>query len=129
MGITLEIGQEMNDDNNEYICPSFTSDTPLVSSASLGSPTSPVINEPCVDFQWRDKDGKPFCKLIGNAIKVLVHWRHNSFVIPSGKAGKDFILEPARMYQAYAEDTTLHSITFTACCVSGIAISEASCQK
>ena len=32
VGITTEIGQEMNDDNKEYTCPCCTSDTTLVSS-------------------------------------------------------------------------------------------------
>ena len=36
VGITPEIGQEMNDDNMEYTCPCCTSDTTLVSSTSMG---------------------------------------------------------------------------------------------
>ena len=37
----------------------------LVSSTSVGSPTSSVIysNQPCMDFQWRDKDEETFCPL------------------------------------------------------------------
>ena len=70
-----------------------------------------------VDFQWGDKDDETFCKLIGDAFEVVVHWRCNSFLVPSGKAGKDFVLELARLYDAYADNTTLHSIAFTACCV------------
>ena len=73
----------MKDDNMEYICPSCTSDTTLVTSASVGPPTSSVINpcEPCVDFQWGDADGETFCKLIGDGIEVVVHWRFNMFLI------------------------------------------------
>ena len=76
MGITSpDIGQEMKDDNKEYICPSCTSDTNLVSSANVGPLTSSVINlcESCVDFQWRDKDCETFCKFIGDAFEVVVH--------------------------------------------------------
>ena len=53
----------------------------MVSSASVGPLTSSVISpcEPCVDFQWGDKDNETFCKLIGDAFEVKVHWRHNSF--------------------------------------------------
>ena len=71
----------------------------------------------CVDFQWGDKDGETFCKLIGDVFEVVVHWRRNSFLVPSGKAGKDFVLELAKLHQAYADNTTLHSVAFTACCV------------
>ena len=47
----------------------------------------------------------------------MVHWRCNSFLVPSGKAGKDFVLELAKLYQAHADNTTLHSVVLTACCV------------
>ena len=49
----------------------------LVSPASVDPPTPSVINscEPCVDFQWGDKDGETFCKLIGDAFEVVVYWR------------------------------------------------------
>ena len=84
VGITPDIGQEMKNDNMEYICLSYTSDTTLVSSASVSPPTSSVINpcKPCVDFQCVDKDGKTYCKLIGCAFEVMVHWRRNSFYFP-----------------------------------------------
>ena len=52
----------MKGDNKEYICPSCTSDTILVSFASVGPPALSVISpcELCVDFQWEDKDGETF---------------------------------------------------------------------
>ena len=53
----------MNDDNKEYTCPSCTPDITLVSSASVGPLISSVVypSEPCVDFQWGDKNGETFC--------------------------------------------------------------------
>ena len=41
-----------------YVCPSCISNTTLVSSASVGPHISFVIypSEPCVDFQWGDKE-------------------------------------------------------------------------
>ena len=52
MGITPDIELEMKGDNKEYICPSCTSVTTLVNSASMGPPTTSVISPcgPCVDF-------------------------------------------------------------------------------
>ena len=53
VGITPDIELKMKVDNKEYICPSCISVTTLVSSASVGPPTTSVISpcEPCVDFQ------------------------------------------------------------------------------
>ena len=58
VGMTPDNELEMQRDNKEYIFPSCTLVTPLVSSASVGAPTTSVISpcEPCVDFQWGDKD-------------------------------------------------------------------------
>ena len=47
----------------------------------------------CVSFQWGDKDGETLCQLMKDAYEIVVHWRQNSFLILSGKAGKDFVLE------------------------------------
>ena len=85
--------------------------------------------EPCVDFQWGDKDGATFCKLIGDAFEVVVHWRCNSFLVPFAKAGRDFVLELARLYHAYADNTTLHSIAFTACCVFQVLLLQKPCAR
>ena len=47
----------------------------------------------------------------------VVHWRHNVFMIPYGKAGKSFVKELARLYHAYADHSALHSIALMACSV------------
>ena len=39
------------------------------------------------------------------------------FLVPFGKAGKSFVLELARLYQAFAGDSALHSIALMACSV------------
>ena len=84
-----------------------------------------------MEFQWGDKDGETYCKLIVDAFGVMVQWRRNSFLVPSGKDGEDFVLELAKLYQAYADNTTLHSLVLTTCCVFQVLLhtSEASCQK
>ena len=64
-----------------------------MSSASVAPHICLITSKPCVDFQCGDKDGETFCELIRDASEVVVHWRHNSVLVPSGKAGKDFVLE------------------------------------
>ena len=102
----------MNDANEECICTSCSADTTLVSSASVGPHTSSVIysSEPCMDFQWGDTDDETFFELIKDAFEVMVHWRRNSFLVHSGKAGKDFVLGCIKLML-----TT--PITLTACCL------------
>ena len=68
-----------------------------------------------MDFQWGDKDGETFCELIRDAFEVVVHWRRYSILVPSGKAGKDFVLEMARLHQACANNSALHSVALTVC--------------
>ena len=42
--------------------------------------------------------------------EIHVHWRKNLFKVPSGKAGKAFVIEIARLLRAYAEAETLEAI-------------------
>ena len=44
----------------------------------------------------------------------VVHWQRNVFSIPSRKAGKDFVSELARLYNAYAEGSQIESFALTA---------------
>ena len=50
----------------------------------------------------------------------VVHWRRNLFQVPSGSAGKAFIAELARLYQAYADGSSLESVALMACSVAPI---------
>ena len=48
---------------------------------------------------------------------VVVHWRRSIFLVPSGKAGKAFVRELARLYQAYADASALECIALKACSI------------
>ena len=100
---------------------SFVPDVPVSSPVDTdccpSSPTAFYPSTSCTSFQWGDKDGDTLCQLMRDAYETVVHWRRNSFLIPSGKAGIGFVMELARLYQAYTDDSALHSIAFTACCV------------
>ena len=52
-----------------------------------------------------------------SAFEEVVHWRRNTFLIPSGSAGKDFVRELTRLYQAFADNSSLSSISLTAAVV------------
>ena len=55
-----------------------------------------------------------FVRSITNAYNEVVHWRRNIFKVPSGRAGKSFVRELVRLFNAYAESNTLESIAVTA---------------
>ena len=69
----------------------------------------------CTDFLWNNiVTGEQVCDFLISAYDEVIHWRPNVFLIPYGKAGKHFIKELARLYQAFAEDTALSSIALMA---------------
>ena len=49
--------------------------------------------------------------VIDACYKEVVHWRRNYFMIPSGKAGKDFVTELTRLLRAFADGSTLECVT------------------
>ena len=65
-------------------------------------------------FRWGDRDGAEFVKCVREAYNEVVHWRRNIFLVPSGKAGKDFVLELTRLFEAYASHSALESIALDA---------------
>jgi hypothetical protein len=55
--------------------------------------------------------------MINDAYEEIVHWKRNVFLVPSGRVGKSFIQELARIYQAFADTSPLECISLKACSV------------
>lgn len=66
------------------------------------------IQEP--NFTWGMTDGCAFVKVVDDAYAQVAHWRRNLFLIPSGKAGKEFIREITCLFNAYADASSLECI-------------------
>ena len=66
------------------------------------------------NFTWNSGSGEIFCRKINTAYEEVVHWRRNLFQVPSGSAGKSFVSELARLYQAYADSSSLECIAMKA---------------
>jgi len=62
-------------------------------------------------------DGADFTQAISAAYAEIVHWRPNLFLTPSGKAGKHFTSELAKLFRAYGEESALEPIALTAAMV------------
>ena len=69
---------------------------------------------PCPDFQWESSDGKVFCASITSAYDEAIHWKRNIFLLPSGNAGKSFIQEMTRLFNAFADGSTMKSVALKA---------------
>jgi hypothetical protein len=65
-------------------------------------------------FRWGEVEGEAFAQAIQESYKEGVHWRRNLFKTPSGQAGKSFVRELTRMFQAYADISSLESVALTA---------------
>ena len=85
-------------------------------------PSSPVatalnrnqVHAGAFDFSWGEVDGANAFQAISSAYEEIVHWRRNIFQIPSGKTGKSFVAEVARLFQAYADKSLLECIALKA---------------
>ena len=88
-------------------------DRPVVRPAF---PVFQPVSDPS-NFTWGDLDGKTFCDLIAAAYSEVVHWRRNLFLVPSGRAGKAFVTELARLWESYANASALEIIALPAATV------------
>ena len=68
-------------------------------------------------FQWGSCSGPEFCDTVSYVYDEIVHWKRNLFLVTSGSSGKAFVLELSHLYQAYADCSSLESITLKACSV------------
>ena len=98
----------------------------------LGAPTDLEITNPTValsnedqirelppfvqlsrpNFQWGDKKGEEFVRVVEEAYHEVSGWRRNVFLVPSGSAGKEFVDELTRLFNAYAQASALESVAF-----------------
>jgi hypothetical protein len=93
------------------LSPTLESDQPTISELPLFEPAQNP------NFRWGDKDGETFAHSIDLCYKEIVHWRRNLFKVPSGKAGKSFVSELARMFRAFAEGSALECVAMQAAMV------------
>ena len=88
-------------------------ETPIADPTELLPPYTPVCSiDP--SFRWGRAEGSAFLLKVDRCYSKVVHWQRNVFSIPSGKAGKDFVSELARLYNAYAEGSQIESFALTA---------------
>ena len=55
-----------------------------------------------------------FSEILDKTYAEVMHWRRNFFAVPLGKAGKDYVSELSRLFQAFGNASTLESIALKA---------------
>ena len=70
----------------------------------------PLFLNPSIDFNWGEISGQTFCNFILSAYEEVVHWSSNIFWFHLGRLEEAFVPELTRLYQAFVDDSALHSI-------------------
>ena len=99
---------------NAILTPSEITPTPVIPKDAY-LPPYPCVSRPC--FKWGCCAGPEIQEAIIKAYNQVVHWHRNIFKIPAGKAGKIVVKELTRLFEAYADATTLESVAITAAMV------------
>ena len=79
-------------------------------------PPSEPLSAP--QFKWGNGesslDGPDFCTAIEAAYLETRSWRKNLFLVPSGAAGKTFVDELTRLFEAFAQSTAMECVALKA---------------
>ena len=71
--------------------------------------------------------GAVFCQQISTAFCEVVKRRRNIFLVPTGKAGINFVKELTKLCQAFADASSLEGIALKACSLA--MLTETTCLK
>ena len=66
------------------------------------------------NFQWGAKNGKETASKIAEIYERVVYWRPNLFELPSGRLGKMFVDETARLFESITQGNPLERVAFKA---------------
>ena len=61
-------------------------------------------------FCWGQYTSDEFTVMLNSTYAEAVHWKMNLFKVPNGSAGKAFVSELARLFEALSEGSALESI-------------------
>ena len=93
--------------------------TPILEDITItnGSniPQLPTVNVvSCSTTMWGNLTGQEFSEAINSAYSQIVHWRPNVFMVPSGNRGKQFIGNLAKLFDAYAQESSYEAFAIKA---------------
>ena len=85
-------------------------------SSETSAPLSSTRIVQC-NFSWETLDGSTFSQLMSNIYNDMVYSKRIIFLVPSGAVGKEFVIEVALLFQAYADESSFESVAMKACMV------------
>ena len=68
-------------------------------------------------FSWGIHNADDFSHALEATYSEVVHWRINSFKVPTGKVGKELVHELSRLFSAFASASSMESIALRAAIV------------
>ena len=80
-------------------------------------------------FMWEELNAASFIRFLDSAHEEAVRCRKNCFRIPHGNAGKSFILELARLNDAFLTGSALESVPLKATMVLPLLVFQKSLHK
>ena len=109
---------------SQQVAHADSSEVSTLSTISPDTESSSVLDHDCSlpqfeplsnpVFTWGSVDADTFCHSLEATYSEIVHWRNNSFKIPSGNIGKKFVLELAWLFRSAGEGSNLESIALKA---------------
>ena len=101
----VDIPLHYTDEASNFSNESFS---PLTHVSTMTAP----INIPKNHYKWDDYDGHVFEKNLNVIYDIIIYWKKNLFMLHTGRAGKDYIDEFARLLNAWTQDSAMKHITF-----------------
>lgn len=115
MPLELEPQQATNPLNEETLLPNnHPPEMELAENLDQYEDPWPLPPRSTPDFHWGSLDGKKFCDSIHEAYEEIIHWKRNIFLLPSGASGNSFVVETARLLQAFTDGSALQCIALKA---------------
>ena len=77
-------------------------------------PDQELCNSGPPNFSWGDCSGQTVLDTINSIYEEVIHWKPNLFLVPFGSAGTTFVKEITRLFQAFADGSSLECVSMKA---------------
>ena len=108
--------------DNHVILYQFASSISPTGTTQLAIDTAPQWPVPDQDprsleppnFSWGEHSGQVIYDVINSSYEEVIHWKPNLFLVPFGSAGTSVVKEIARLFQAFADGSSLERVSMKA---------------
>ena len=116
-------------ESSDFSCDSLDEDEIWNNLNTLEETAKDMITDPAIqlppyhplskpNFMWSENiSGEAFTDDIMATYHEIVHWKKNIFMVPSGRAGEDFVKEMSLLFRSYGESTAEECVSLMAAMV------------